>query len=366
PDGRRVVFILPAPDHEFVRLVLSNPYAAIVSPRAGDATTPGFVACTGPYRFAPDLYRPDRSLTLVWNPEYRWPPAYFVNRGAAHVPRLQFLFEPDREQRLELLLDGKACVLSLSGEQVAQVAASARFRLYEAIGGVTYVGFNFQYPRWQDARVRQAVALALDKTALAEGGPFLIADTPLAPNAAGYDRRAAAFGYGYDPARSRALLAQAGFDAEAEVVLLIPASTSYRELAAVVQRQLEAVGLRLRIREVPQPDLLTQRQDFDLLLFDYAWDHYTALGIFLGPGPRNLLNYPGGDIAALVWEARTTADPGRRQQLVLEAQRLVLEQALWQPLLVRRITFAVDGTCVHGERPSPAGELLFHDAVTFP
>lgn len=47
-----------------------------------------------------------------------------------------------------------------------------RFRLYEAIGGVTYVGFNFQYPRWQDARVRQAVALALDKTALAEVGPL--------------------------------------------------------------------------------------------------------------------------------------------------------------------------------------------------
>jgi len=55
---------------------------------------------------------------------------------------------------------------------VAQVVASARFRLYEAIGGVTYVGFNFQYPRWQDARVGQAVALALDKTALAEVGPL--------------------------------------------------------------------------------------------------------------------------------------------------------------------------------------------------
>ncbi|MEA3339274.1 MAG: hypothetical protein U9R15_04850 [Chloroflexota bacterium] len=41
-----------------------------------------------------------------------------------------------------------------------------------------------------------------------------------------------------------------------------------------------------------------------------------------------------------------------------------LEQALWQPLLVRRITFAVDGTCVQDERRSPYGELLFHDADT--
>jgi ABC-type transport system substrate-binding protein len=109
---------------------------------------------------------------------------------------------------------------------------------------------------------------------------------------------------------------------------------------------------------------LTQRQDFDLLLFDYAWGDYTALGIFLGPGPRNLLNYPGGDVAGLVRKARTTADPDKRQQFVLEAQRLVLEQALWQPLLVRRITFAVDGACVEGVRQSPEGQLLFHDADT--
>ena len=43
---------------------------------------------------------------------------------------------------------------------------------------------------------------------------------------------------------------------------------------------------------------------------------------------------------------------------------VVKEQALWQPLLVRRITFAVDGTCVQGEHQSPEGDLLFHDADT--
>jgi len=364
PDGHSVAFTMPEPDYEFVRLVLSNPYAAIVSPQAGDTAKPGFVACTGPYRFAPSLYRPGQSLTLVRYPDYRWPPAYFANRDAAYIPQIRFIFKVERADRLDSLLGGESCVLSLSREHVATVAALSRFRLYEATGGVTYLGFNFQRPRWQDTRVRQAVALALDKTALAELGPFLVADTPLVPNATGYDSRAAAFGYDYDPDHSRALLAQVGFDAGAEVVLLIPESNTYRELAATVQQQLKAVGLRIRIREVPRTDILTQRQDFDLLLFDYAWGDYTALGIFLGPGPRNLLNYPGGDVADLVRNARTTADPDQRRQFVLEAQWAVLEQALWQPLLVRRITFAVDGTCMHGERQSPYGQLLFHDADT--
>jgi peptide/nickel transport system substrate-binding protein len=364
PDGRSVVFTLPEPDYEFVRLVLSSPYAAIVSPQVGDTAKKGFVPCTGPYRFAPSLYRPGRSLTLLRYPEYRWPPAYFANRGAAHIPQIRFIFEAERTDRLDRLLNGEGCVLSLSQEHVAAVAALPRFRLYEATGGVTYLGFNFQRSRWQDVRVRQAVALALGKNALAELGPYLIADTPLAHNAVGYNPRAAAFGYGYDPDRSRALLAQAGFVADAEVVLLIPESNTYRELVAIVQRQLEAIGLQVRVREVPRADILTQRQDFDLLLFDYAWDDYRALGIFLGPGPRNLLDYPSGDVADLVRQARTTADPNQRQEFVLTSQRIVLEQAVWQPLLVRRITFAVDGTCVRGERQSPAGELLFHDADT--
>jgi len=365
PDGRSVVFTLPEPDYEFVRLVLSNPYAAVVSPRADDPAKPGFVACTGPYRFIPSLYQPGRSLTLVRYPDYRWPPAYFVSRGAAHIRQLRFVFKADRAKRLDLLLNNEGCVLSLSEEQLAPVAVLPRFRLYEATGGVTYLGFNFQRPRWQDVQVRRAVALALDKTALAELGAFLVADTPLAPGTVGYDPRAAAFGYGYDPDHSRTLLAQAGFDADAEVVLLIPESNTYRELAAAVQQQLDAVGLnRVRVREVPRADILTQRQDFDLLLFDYAWGDYRALGIFLGPGPRNLLNYPGGDVAGLVAQARATADAGQRRQRVLGAQRIVLEQALWQPLLVRRITFAVDGACVGGERQSPEGELLFHDADT--
>jgi len=38
-------------------------------------------------------------------------------------------------------------------------------------------------------------------------------------------------------------------------------------------------------------------------------------------------NYPGGDVVALVRKARTTADPERRQEFMLEEQRVVQEQA---------------------------------------
>jgi len=164
--------------------------------------------------------------------------------------------------------------------------------------------------------------MALDKSDLIQLGPFQVADTPLAPNATGYHADVAKFGYDYKPDLSKTALAQANFDFSTEVVLLIPESSTYRELVAVVQEQLESIDLHVRVREVSRSDILTERQDFDLLLFDYAWGDYTALGIFLGPGPRNLLNYPSSDIADLVAQARATADFDRRQQLIIDARIL--------------------------------------------
>ncbi|MCP4168852.1 MAG: ABC transporter substrate-binding protein [Chloroflexi bacterium] len=364
-DGRSVVFTLPEPDYEFARLVLSNSYAAVVSPRTPNGGGSTFVDCTGPYQFVPSLYHAGRTITLMRNPTYHWPPALFDNRNAAHIPQIRFDFIAEREGRLDALLNGEGCVLSLSSRHVEQVAALPRFRLYDAMGGVTYLGFNFQRPRWQNLQVRQAIAQAVDKTSLAQTGPFLVANTPLTPNTTGYDPDVGDFSYSHDPKRSRTLLAQSGFERDSEIVLLIPESNTYRELAAALQEQLRAVGLdQVQIKEVSRADILTQRQDFDLLLFDYAWGDYTALAIFLGSGPRNLLSYPHGDVTEMVQQARTAATSDLRRQYVNQAQQVILEQAIWQPLLIRRITFAVDGLCVQGERQSSYGELLFHDGDT--
>ncbi len=365
-DDRTLVFILPEPDYEFVRLTLANVYAAIVLPSDNSEAESGLVTCTGPYQFAPDLYRPAQSLTLINYPSYHWPPAYFTNRDAAHIPQMHFIFEAERERRLDLLLNDTGCLLSLSQEHLNQVGELSRFRLHEASGGVTYLGFNFLQPRWQDIRVRQAVAMALDKAALANLGPFAVAQTPLSPDAIGYDPRLVEESIGYHPEQSRQLLTQAHFNVSDEVVLLIPESNTYRELAAAVIAQLTVVGLeQIRVREMPRSEILTQRQDFDLLLFDYAWGDYTALSIFLGPGPRNLLNYPDEKIAELIQRARATEDVNARQELISQAQRNVLGQAIWQPLLVRNITLAVDGECMRGERQISSGILVFHDANTY-
>jgi peptide/nickel transport system substrate-binding protein len=376
-----VRFHLPDPDYEFPRLVLANPYAAIVSPRSGPPGDPsrpaptslpsgspatrGLVACTGPYRFVPELDQPGQSVTLVRDSRYRHPRARFVNRGTARVPRLVFRFVDDHEARFRSLVSGAGCVVSVEPEERAELQARGGFRMYDVSGGVTYLGFNFQRPAWQDVRNRQAVALAVDADALAADGPFLVADSPLAPNAVGYARVADPFERDRALAASRRLLAETGLSRGSDLVLLVPESRTYARLTTLLLAQLAEAGLtNVRVETRPRADILSERVDFDLLFFDYAWGDYTALAIFLGPGPRNLLGYAGSDVADLVQRARATRDGDERGRLVRQAQERVLDDVLWRPLLVRRLAVAVNAACVTGEQLSPEGELLFHDAVT--
>ena len=366
-DEDAVIFQLPEPNYEFVRLALSNPYAAVVAPLDANDDHQAFVDCTGPFQFTPDRYQlTDDVLVLTRFRRYRWPPAYAENRGSSHIPEIEIRFEPDKERRFQDLIEGKACVLSLDKGQ--EKKALNFLELFRAQGGVTYLGFNFQRERWRDERARQAIAMAIDKEALAKSGPFWKAETPLAPGSIGYNPSLSRYGYEFDPERSRQLLAQIDFDKDAEITLLYPESNTYRHIAADVARQLQSVGLKnIRLKEVKRSSILSERQDFDLLLFDYAWNHYVALGAFLGPGPRNLLNYPNSDVSTRIMKALSIQSPGLRDAYVREAQRIVLEKAIWQPLLVRRLTIAVNRRCVRGVRQLPenaGGDLVFYDADT--
>lgn len=80
----------------------------------------------------------------------------------------------------------------------------------------TYVGVNTEAPSLRDPRVRQAIAYAIDRKALIEaklGGRAELASSFIPPGhwAHAADTRS----YGYDPARARALLDEAGIPAAA-------------------------------------------------------------------------------------------------------------------------------------------------------
>jgi peptide/nickel transport system substrate-binding protein len=181
---------------------------------------------------------------------------YRVNPNAWRKPlvdRLEILSIPEESSRQQALIAGTIDI-------AAQISPDAKSAI-ERAGGRLY---NTQEDRvWSialhalrgtptaDVRVRQALNYAVDKKAIIEGllaGGTMAASQPLTPALLGYDPAIDA--YPYDPAKARALLAEAGyakgFTALATVSVGVNANDAaiYQQIAA----DLAAVGVQIELR----------------------------------------------------------------------------------------------------------------------
>ncbi|MDR7522333.1 MAG: peptide ABC transporter substrate-binding protein [Armatimonadota bacterium] len=128
------------------------------------------------------------------------------------------------------------------------------------------IDFNHDDVWLKDKRVRQAIAYALDRKAIAEvscaGGRQPVAHSWLAPGHPAANPNVKK--YDYDPARARALLGEAGFrpgpdgilrdsaGRRVEMVISTTAGNSIREqIQQIIKEQLRQVGIEVRIENRP-------------------------------------------------------------------------------------------------------------------
>ncbi len=201
---------------------------------------------TGPFQFVSQVQ--DKEVVLGRNPAYWGPPA--------RIQRVRFEVVPDNITMALELKKSAADVESnaITPDEVHALAGTPGLQVESRPGAdVFYANFNVNDPALRDARVRQAIACAIDKKALIQGlwrGHAVPADTLLPP---GHWAEAAAAQmprYDFDPARARALLEQAGLKPDARGVRLrftLKTSTdeTTRLLAQVLQQQMRAVGIQL-------------------------------------------------------------------------------------------------------------------------
>lgn len=228
----------------------------------------------GPYRFVE--WVPGSHITLEAND--RWP------LGRPPIRRMVFRFILDSTvlQANQITNDVHATEINNFGctqmEQIERRNAQVQANYREALTWER-VDFNLDHEWLKDRRVRQAIAHALDRPALAEiscaGGRQPVAHSWVSPN-----HPAAHPGirkYAYDVSRARALLAEAGFttgpdgvlrDAAGkrfEITIMTTAGNSVREqVQQVMKEQLKAVGIDLRIDNRPASvflgPIITRRQ----------------------------------------------------------------------------------------------------------
>lgn len=288
--------------------------AVIVSPATidDDRTHP---VGTGPFMFQ-DWVQGDH-ITLVRNPDYWGTPAKLEKAT------FKFISDPTAAYAAMMSGDIDAFPVYPAPENLAQFQADPRFQvIVGSTEGETILAMNNQRPPFDDIRVREAVAHAIDRQAIIDGAMFGYG-TPIgshfAPHSPAYEDLTALSAY--DPEKSKALLEQAGV-ADLRPTLVLPPPVYARRGGEIVAAQLRAVGIEPRIVNVEWAQWLEQvfkNHDFDLTIIS----HTEPMDIEIYARPDYYFGYDDPVMRALMRGLDYTVDEAERTEILRAAQERV-------------------------------------------
>ena len=198
-----------------------------------------------------------------------------------------------------------------------------------------------------DVRVRQAICQAIDREALAARLGVIAArvpDAPCFPTQFGCDG-GAAVRYPHDPAKARALLAEAGFAGGFATELV---SYVLPEVAASVRSDLQSVGIAADVVQLPTAEALARAEAGHAPLFLGSWGSYSINDVaaflpqFFGGGPLDYARQP--ELADMLDRAGASGDADLRRVLYGQAIRRISTDALWLPLHTYAATYGMTRT----------------------
>lgn len=330
-----------------VIVTLSAPYAPLlatlaslrgsaIAPRrwltGAGANTRLAAVGTGPFRISE--YVPGSHITYQKHPDY-W------ERGLPLLDTVTLQFAPDEAARLALLRSGQPGVGGsgagpISAEAASRLKTDRTVTVLSAAGATqTVTIMNTRRAPFDDLRVRQAVALAVNRPAMLErvlqGAGQLTG--PLPTGLGAWAIPPASLPYVRDVARARQLLSEAGHADGFEATIRTSAETlTGAVVSQALAGQLREIGITLRVESMSAEALAgaVAARDFELcsgrigFLPDpdaYFSQHYHSNG---GLNASGWSSRPFDD---LVNGARTVMDPGQRKALYDEAASLLLDEA---------------------------------------
>ena len=284
----------------------------------------------GPYRFV--AFTPGVELVLeAFDGYWRKPPT---------IKRLVFKVVPDDTTRVAALKRGEVDIAyAIWGALAEEVRRTPGLTLKATLVPTPFwVYFAEQWdPKspWHDRRVRLAANHALDREAInqSENLGFAKVTGSIVPSS--FDFYWQPPGYGYDPARARRLLAEAGypngFDAGDYYV-----DAAFTNVAEATVNSLQTVGIRAKVRPLERAAFFKTFGEKKLKgLVQGASGAFgnaaTRMEAFVASGGAYVYGgYP--DIDGLFREQATEVDRKRRETALHRIQQLVHEKAIFAPI----------------------------------
>jgi len=289
-------------------------------------TLPGHIVSNG--AFALDRWRQNDRFELVPNPRYR-------DRARVRLARVVAYSVDDLNTAANLYKAGRVD-WNTSGYVPASfvpwLRGDADFRS-APFQAVYFYSLNVTRRPLDDVRVRRALNLAVDREAIARD---LLKGTRapwgrLTPQ--GYPGYPPPPPLGHDPARARALLAEAGYPGGRgfpRISILFSTSEDHRRIAEAVQAMwTRTLGIPVELRNMEWGSTLqaTTALDYDVARRSWIGDYLdpgTFLDIMRGGDGNNRTGWSDPRYDRLLAEAAAERDPARRLALLGAAESLLL------------------------------------------
>ncbi len=341
-DDMTVKFVLKKKEAPFIAN-LAMDFAGIVSPAAVEKwgeDFPNHPVGTGPFKFV--SWKKEDSIVFEKNADY-W-------RRPAYLDRVILKVIPDATARYLALQKGEVDLIDFpSPEDLADMKANADIKVIQQEGlNVGYLAFNCDREPFGDKRVRQALNYAVNKAEIITGvygTAGTPAKNPLPPTMWSYND--SIVDYEYNPAKAKALLAEAGYpDGFSTTLWAMPVARPYnpngRKVAEIMQAHLAEIGVEAEIVSYDWGTYLekTDHGEHDMALLGWTGDNgdpdnflWVLLSIPAAEVPAgNISFWRNEEFNSLIKDAKETMDVAKREDLYKKAQVIFHEEAPWLPV----------------------------------
>jgi peptide/nickel transport system substrate-binding protein len=326
-DESTVVFTLSAPFADLpVTLAYTNAKIVPASViKDGLAKLDRQAIGTGPFKLV--SFEPERQIVVTRNDGY-------YDRARPYLDKIEVVVFPDVSAEASALIAGDTDLITTTPptEFGRLQKASGVKALRVPSGQFCNVNFGCDQKPFNDVRVRQALALTVDRAAMVdfvtEGFGSVGNDTPLSP---AYRFHADLPARKADIAKAKALLAEAGYPKGLEATLIASDRPGQRTQLAVALREMaKPAGFDIKVETMPHATYLDQVWKKGSFYVGFYNMQATADAIFsllyTSNAAWNETRWNNTAFDKLVFEARATVDEAKRRELYAQAQKLMHDE----------------------------------------
>src|SRR6266702_2885898 len=273
--------------------------------------------------------------------------------------RYEFIAKPFADQNImaqALMFNAVDMIVLVNPRNLPEVQGDKRFVLqpYNALS-YSFFGYNVRNPLLADRRVREAIALAVNRQEMLDSffnGQGTVISGPFAPGSWAYNLDVKPLPF--SPERSRALLAEAGFKPGADGImekggqklalsLKVPIekeSEAVKRVVLAFQNYLKSVGVAIKVEfkewQAWKEDVFLEH-NFDIMFASWVFDDSADISSLfhsaeIGDWKNNFGGYSNPEVDGLIVESKLTLDHEKRRTINRKLHAILAGAALHFPL----------------------------------